>query len=33
MLYPAGKVRDDFGKNCAIDKYFGIPVKNCAIVT
>jgi len=30
---PAGKVRHKFGKNCAIDKYFGIHVKNRAVVT
>jgi len=29
---PAGKVRHKIGKNCAIDKYFGIHIKNCAIV-
>jgi len=29
----AGKVRHEFGKNCTMDKYFGIRVKNCAIVT
>jgi len=31
--FPAGKVRNEFGKNSAIYKYFGIHVKNVAIVT
>jgi len=31
--FPARKVRHEVGKNCAIDKYFGIYVKNCMIVT
>jgi len=31
--YSAGKVRQEFGKNCAIDKYFGTHIKNCAIET
>jgi len=29
---PAGKVKHEFGKNCAIDKYFGTHINNCAIV-
>jgi len=32
-LTPAGKVRHKFGKNCAIGKYFGIHIKDCAIGT
>jgi len=27
-VYPTGKVRHEFGKNCAIDKYFGTHVRN-----
>jgi len=33
ISYPSGKVRHEFGKNCAIDKYFGTHIKNCTIET
>jgi len=31
-IIPTAKVRHEFGKNCAIDKYFGTHVKNSTIV-